>query len=115
LLREEEPILLIQKDRSTIRRACGPESRAAVLSQPGYCVKRQNSPSLAAFNARAHEHELAFTLHTQVDSIKADQSASLSPLAVAFLVGYAVDIFFSFLEGSLQNLRSNSGQKKTPP
>lgn len=33
------------------------------------------------------------------------QGASLSPLAVAFLVGYAADIFFSFLEGSLQNFR----------
>jgi hypothetical protein len=32
------------------------------------------------------------------------QALSLSPLAVAFLVGYAADIFFSFLEGSMQNL-----------
>jgi hypothetical protein len=30
------------------------------------------------------------------------QTASVSPLAIAFLVGYAVDIFFSFLEGLLQ-------------
>lgn len=34
------------------------------------------------------------------------QSTSLSPLAVAFLIGYAADIFFSFLEGSMQNLRA---------
>lgn len=34
------------------------------------------------------------------------QGASLSPLAVAFLIGYAADIFFSFLEGSMQNLRA---------
>lgn len=32
------------------------------------------------------------------------QGSSLSPLAVAFLIGYAADIFFSFLEGSMQNL-----------
>ena len=32
------------------------------------------------------------------------QGASLPPLAVAFLVGYAADVFFSFLEGSMQNL-----------
>jgi hypothetical protein len=38
------------------------------------------------------------------------QGASLSPLAIAFLVGYAVDVFFSFLEGSMQNLRVGSGQ-----
>ena len=30
---------------------------------------------------------------------------SLSPLALAFLVGYAADVFFSFLEGLLQNFR----------
>jgi hypothetical protein len=33
-----------------------------------------------------------------------NQGISLSPLAAAFLVGYAADIFFSFLEGSMQNL-----------
>jgi hypothetical protein len=32
------------------------------------------------------------------------QNTSLSPLALAFLVGYAADIFFSFLEGAMQNL-----------
>lgn len=31
------------------------------------------------------------------------QTASVSPLAIAFLVGYAVDVFFSFLEGLLQS------------
>jgi hypothetical protein len=30
------------------------------------------------------------------------QGVALSPLAIAFLVGYAVDVFFSFLEGLLQ-------------
>jgi hypothetical protein len=30
------------------------------------------------------------------------QGASISPFAVAFLVGYAVDVFFAFLEGLLQ-------------
>lgn len=30
------------------------------------------------------------------------QGASISPLAIAFLVGYAVDVFFSFLEGLMQ-------------
>jgi hypothetical protein len=32
-----------------------------------------------------------------------NQGASISPLAFAFLVGYAVDVFFSFLEGLLQS------------
>jgi hypothetical protein len=30
------------------------------------------------------------------------QSASVSPLAIAFLVGYSVDVFFSFLQGLLE-------------
>jgi hypothetical protein len=32
-----------------------------------------------------------------------------SPLALAFLVGYAADIFFSFLEGSVQNVTKSKG------
>jgi hypothetical protein len=40
------------------------------------------------------------------------QGASISPLAIAFLVGYAVDVFFSFLEGLL---RSFTKPKNTPP
>ena len=35
-------------------------------------------------------------------NITITQGASVSPLAIAFLVGYAVDVFFSFLEGLLQ-------------
>jgi hypothetical protein len=31
------------------------------------------------------------------------EGASISPLAIAFLVGYAVDVFFSFLEGLIQS------------
>ena len=36
------------------------------------------------------------------------QGASLSPLALAFLVGYAVDVFFAFLEGLLQMFTRNT-------
>jgi hypothetical protein len=38
------------------------------------------------------------------------QGTSVSPLAIAFLVGYAVDVFFSFLEGLLQSFTKS----KTP-
>jgi hypothetical protein len=37
------------------------------------------------------------------------QGASIPPLAIAFLVGYAVDVFFSFLEGLLQALTKTKG------
>lgn len=37
------------------------------------------------------------------------QGASISPLAIAFLVGYAVDVFFSFLEGLLQAFSKRKG------
>jgi hypothetical protein len=33
------------------------------------------------------------------------QAISLPPLAIAFLVGYSADIFFSFIEGSVQNFK----------
>jgi hypothetical protein len=36
------------------------------------------------------------------------QGASIPPLAIAFLVGYAVDVFFAFLEGMLQALTKSS-------
>jgi hypothetical protein len=38
------------------------------------------------------------------NSFTVTQGASIPPLALAFLVGYAVDVFFSFLEGLLQAL-----------
>ena len=40
------------------------------------------------------------------------QGASIPPLAIAFLVGYAVDVFFSFLEGLIQAFTKN---KSAPP
>ena len=36
------------------------------------------------------------------------QGASVPPLAIAFLVGYAVDVFFAFLEGLLQAFTKNT-------
>jgi hypothetical protein len=36
---------------------------------------------------------------------------SLSPFAIAFLVGYSVDVFFAFLESFQQIFKRNSGKK----
>ncbi len=41
------------------------------------------------------------------------QGASIPPLAIAFLVGYAVDVFFAFLEGLLQTFAKNSSGQTT--
>lgn len=41
------------------------------------------------------------------------QAASIPPLAIAFLVGYAVDVFFAFLEGTIQTFRGNSKSTTT--
>jgi hypothetical protein len=41
------------------------------------------------------------------------QGASIPPLAIAFLVGYAVDVFFAFLEGLLQAFGKNSSGQAT--
>ena len=46
------------------------------------------------------------------------QGGSLPPLALAFLVGYAVDVFFSFLEGFLQTFnraRGNAAAQASAP
>jgi hypothetical protein len=42
----------------------------------------------------------------------AGQAASISPLAIAFMVGYAADVFFSFLEGLIQTF---GRRRETPP
>ena len=42
------------------------------------------------------------------------QGASISPLAIAFLVGYAVDVFFSFLEGLLQAFTKSKSAVRSP-
>jgi len=42
------------------------------------------------------------------------QGASIPPLAIAFLVGYAVDVFFSFLEGFLQAFTKTRSSTSSP-
>ena len=42
------------------------------------------------------------------------QGASIPPLAIAFLVGYAVDVFFAFLEGLLQAFTKGTSASPTP-
>lgn len=37
-------------------------------------------------------------------NISLGEGLTASPLALAFLVGYAADVFFSFLEGTMQNV-----------
>jgi len=43
------------------------------------------------------------------------QGASISPLAIAFLVGYGVDVFFAFLEGLLQTFTRDSATQASAP
>ena len=42
------------------------------------------------------------------------QGASIPPLAFAFLVGYAVDVFFSFLEGLLETFTKSKASEAVP-
>jgi hypothetical protein len=42
------------------------------------------------------------------------QGASIPPLAIAFLVGYAVDVFFVFLEGLLEAFTKGSATSQAP-
>jgi hypothetical protein len=43
------------------------------------------------------------------------QGATISPLAIAFLVGYAVDVFYAFLNGLLQTFIKNTLPRPLPP
>jgi hypothetical protein len=43
------------------------------------------------------------------------QGVSIPPLAIAFLVGYAVDVFFAFLEATIQKFTRSSSASSTPP
>jgi hypothetical protein len=43
------------------------------------------------------------------------QGVSIPPLALAFLVGYAVDVFFAFLEGLSHQLTKGAPPPSTPP
>ena len=49
------------------------------------------------------------------DNFSITGEASISPLAIAFLVGYAVDVFFSFLEGMMQSLSKPKGSPVPKP
>jgi hypothetical protein len=49
------------------------------------------------------------------NSFTVTQGASIPPLALAFLVGYAVDVFFSFLEGLLQALTKTKAGSISQP
>ena len=42
------------------------------------------------------------------------QSASIPPLAIAFLLGYAVDVFFAFLDGMLQPFTKTRANAHAP-
>jgi hypothetical protein len=44
-----------------------------------------------------------------------DAGSTLSPLAIAFLVGYGTDVFFSFLEGFLQMFKKEAPAKPPVP
>src|ERR1017187_5691427 len=43
------------------------------------------------------------------------QGVSIPPLAIAFVVGYAVAVFFAFLEGTIQKFTRSSAASSTPP
>ena len=42
------------------------------------------------------------------------KGASIPPLAIAFLVGYGVDVFFAFLEGMLQTFTRSAPSPSRP-
>ena len=49
------------------------------------------------------------------DDVTITQQASLPPLGLAFLIGYAVDVFFTFLEGLIRVFTRTPQNSPLPP
>ena len=58
--------------------------------------------NVAAYSARFLIAGIGGGVVGLFNTFNVTQGASIPPLAIAFLVGYAVDVFFSFLESLLQ-------------
>ncbi len=72
----------------------------------------------AANSARFMIAAIGGTVVGLFNNFSITQGVSISPLAIAFLVGYAVDVFFSFLEGLIQAFaksRGSVGAASPPP
>ncbi len=72
-------------------------------------------PSVAADSARFLIAAIGGAVVGLFNNFSITQGASIPPLAIAFLVGYAVDVFFSFLEGLLQAFTKNKSSSTSSP
>jgi hypothetical protein len=94
----------------------------ALLGAGAYVLRRLESQlRLRTFVNEAHSPRFitAAIAGAVVGVFNFGQGVSVSPLAIAFLAGYAVDVFFAFLENMIQTLskpRGGSGSDQaTPP
>jgi hypothetical protein len=93
----------------------------AILGAGAYILRRLESRLRSnTFISEAHSPRFmtAAIAGSVVGLFNFGQGVSVSPLAIAFLAGYAVDVFFTFLEGLMQTLskpRENPPGDRSPP
>jgi hypothetical protein len=93
----------------------------ALLGACAYVLRRLESQLRSnTFTADMHSPRFvtAVIVGAVVGLFNLGQAVSVSPLAIAFLAGYAVDVFFTFLESLIQTLiraRDNARSDRLPP
>jgi hypothetical protein len=75
---------------------------------------RTYTPSVADAKARFVIAGIGGAVVGLFNNFVIGQNFSIPPLAIAFLVGYAVDVFFAFLEGMSQKFNKSSAPPSAP-
>ena len=88
----------------------------------GACILRRIENQLRSSTLMGEAHSARFMTAAIAGAVVGffnfGQGISVSPLAIAFLAGYAVDVFFTFLEGLIQTLtktRDDPPADRSPP
>jgi hypothetical protein len=75
---------------------------------------RTFTPSAAHYAARFLIAAIVGAVVGLFNNFTITQGASISPLAIAFLAGYSVDVFFSFLDGLIEAFTKTKGSASSP-
>jgi hypothetical protein len=86
------------------------------LGAAAFLLRQDESEISTRTFTRSHRHIPRYLIAgiggLVIGQFNFSQGVALSPLALAFLVGYAVDVFFSFLEGLLQSFKREAPPRK---
>ena len=93
----------------------------ALLGTCAYLLRRFSQEMRTRTFVPSHSDSARFLIAAIVGAVVGlfnnftiSQGVSIPPLAIAFVVGYAVDVFFSFLEGLIQAFSKSTNGSSTP-